>query len=177
MSDNEFTPNRIIYLSFLIVNFMSHHVESIIRIFFCLFFFLVQFNISKEKGDKGDSNFNSDCFNRNLDGYYQNINNYVYIHTICYYLVTIYKYRHFFCIIFFIFISLQYIYIKQMKMPSQSRKQGIRRQRISIRTYRKIIRLNKSINNETTLKFIENLPQQITNDLSVTQFFNGFSFH
>lgn len=59
-------------------------------------------------------------------------------------------------------------------MPSQSRKQRIRRQRTLIRTYRRIIRLKKY---ETTLKLIENLPQQITNDLLITQFFNGFSFH
>jgi hypothetical protein len=42
------------------------------------------------------------------------------------------------------------------------------------RKNRKHIRLNAQINNEDTLKRIASLPQQILDDSSIAQFFNGF---
>jgi hypothetical protein len=58
-------------------------------------------------------------------------------------------------------------------MFSQIRRQRIKRQRILNRIYGRNIRL---INNEDTLRHIENLPRQITDDLLITQFFNGSPF-
>jgi hypothetical protein len=57
-------------------------------------------------------------------------------------------------------------------MPSQ------RRQRRQSRIYRRYNRdrLSASINNGDTLRRIANLPQQITTDLLMIQFFGGSSF-
>ncbi|RGB34479.1 hypothetical protein C1646_760496 [Rhizophagus diaphanus] len=51
----------------------------------------------------------------------------------------------------------------------------LRRQRNINRIYRRYQR-NASANNEDTMNRIMNLPPQITNDQSIYQFFNGFSF-
>lgn len=59
---------------------------------------------------------------------------------------------------------------------NKMRRQLIIRRRISNRKYGRNIRLNKPINNEDTLKRIENLPRQTTDDLFTTQFFNGIPF-
>jgi hypothetical protein len=59
-------------------------------------------------------------------------------------------------------------------MATQKRQ---RRQRIISRMYRRHNRLNVAINNGVTLRRIASLPhQQITNNLLMFQFFNGFSF-
>jgi hypothetical protein len=61
-------------------------------------------------------------------------------------------------------------------MVFQRKQNQLRRQRIN-RIYRRHIRL-ALIDNESTLRQIANLPQQITiNDPLITQFFNGFAFY
>ena len=61
-------------------------------------------------------------------------------------------------------------------MVFQRKQNQLRRQRIN--RIRRHIRLNALIDNESTLRRIANLPQQITiNDPLITQFFNGFAFY
>jgi hypothetical protein len=59
-------------------------------------------------------------------------------------------------------------------MPFQGKRNQLRKKRIIRRTYR---RYNASINNnDDLLNRVANLPQQITDDKLIYQFFNGFSF-
>ncbi|PKY24255.1 hypothetical protein RhiirB3_527081 [Rhizophagus irregularis] len=65
-------------------------------------------------------------------------------------------------------------YINQRRHTSHISR--LRRQRNVSRIYRRHQR-NASANNEDTMNRIMNLPPQITNDQSIYQFFNGFSFN
>ena len=65
---------------------------------------------------------------------------------------------------------------RSQRIQRRQRSQRIIRRQRSQRIIRRHIRLNAPINNGDTLRRIANLPQQITNDLLIVQFFNGFSF-
>lgn len=58
-------------------------------------------------------------------------------------------------------------------MTFQRKRNQLRRKRIINRTYRR--RNNTSINNDDVLNRISNLPQQVTDNPLIFQFFNGFS--
>jgi hypothetical protein len=62
-------------------------------------------------------------------------------------------------------------------MRGQNVRRQNRRQRILSRLYERHVRRINPTNNKDTLRRIENLPQQISDDLLVNQFFNGSPLH
>ena len=62
------------------------------------------------------------------------------------------------------------------RQQNRMRQPNVLRQRNINRTYRRRQPNAPSINNQETLNRIANLPQQVTNDPLINQFFNGSSF-